>query len=108
MLIAVTRVDDVTQTEWQNQTSNLEEGVRRPKKREVFAQLVEEFKPRMKAQIVEQLDKIGDSSNDSVNVARDQARASIIESLEIHPVSAPEMRKILLDDEDDRSFLTES
>lgn len=105
MLIAVTRVDDVTQTEWQNQTSNLEEGVRRPKKREVFAQLVEEFKPRMKAQIVEQLDKIGDSSNDSVNVARDQARASIIESLEIHPVSAPEMRKILIDDEDDRSFL---
>jgi len=97
MLIAVTRVDDVTQTEWQNQTSTLEEGTPRPKKREVFAQLVEEFKPRMKAQIVEQLGKIGDSSNDSVNEAREQARASIMDSLEIHPVSAPELRKILLE-----------
>jgi GTP-binding protein EngB required for normal cell division len=106
MLIAVTRVDDVTQTEWQNQTFTLEEGAPKPKKREVFAQLVEEFKLRMKSQIVEQLGKIGDSSNESVNEARDQARASIIDSLEIHPVSAPELRKILLDDEDDRPFLT--
>jgi GTP-binding protein EngB required for normal cell division len=105
MLIAVTRVDDVTQSEWQQQITNLEEGASRPRKREVFTQLVEEFKPRMKAQIVEQLDRIEDSSNESVNIARGQARISIIESLEIHPVSAPELRKILLDDEDDRPFL---
>ncbi len=50
--------------------------------------------------------KIGDSSNESVKVAREQARASIIDSLEIHPVSAPELRKLLLDDEEDRPFLT--
>ena len=60
----------------------------------------------MKSQIVEQLGRIGDSSNESVNAARGQARASIMDSLEIHPVSAPELRKILLDDEDDRPFLT--
>ena len=108
MLIAVTRVDDVTQTEWQNLTSNLEEGSPKPKKREVFLRLVDEFKPRMKSQIVEQLGKISDSSNESVNVAREQARRSIIDSLEIHPVSAPELRKILLDDEDDRPFLMNS
>ena len=108
MLIAVTRVDDVAQTEWQNQTSNLEQGEPRPKKRDVFARLVEEFKPRMKAQIVEQLGKIGDSSNETVKFARSQARASIIESLEIHPVSAPELRKLLLDDEEDRPFLTDA
>lgn len=106
MLIAVTRVDDVTQTEWQNLTSTLEEGAPKPKKREVFLHLVDEFKPRMKSQIVEQLGKITDSSNESVNVAREQARRSIIDTLEIHPVSAPELRKILLDDEDDRPFLT--
>jgi len=106
MLIAVTKVDDVTQTEWQNQISILEEGAQRPKKRDVFVQLVEEFKPRMKSQIVEQLGRIGDSSNESVNAARGQARASIMDSLEIHPVSATELRRILLDDEDDRPFLT--
>lgn len=101
MLIAVTRVDDVAQTDWQN----LEPGPDRPKKRDVFSRLVEEFKPRMKDQIIEQLGRIGDSANESVKVARDQARASILDSLEIHPVSAPELRKILLDDEEDRPFL---
>jgi GTP-binding protein EngB required for normal cell division len=107
MLIAVTRVDDVTQTEWENRVAALPKGAPKPRKREVFAQLVEEFKPRMKAQISEQLGKIGESSNDSVNTAREQARASILESLEIHPVSAPELKKLLLEDEDDRAFLSD-
>lgn len=103
MLMAVTRVDDVAQEEWLNFTST--EGVAKPKKREVFERLTGEFKPRMRAQIGEQLSKIGGSSNDAVKTARDQARANILESLEVHPVSAPELRKLLLDDEDDRPFL---
>lgn len=108
MLIAVTRVDDVTQTEWENLVSALPQGAPKPKKREVFARLAEEFKPRMKAQISEQLGKIGESSNESVNTAREQARASILESLEIHPVSAPELKKILVNDDDDRPFLQDA
>lgn len=108
MLIAVTRVDDVTQTEWSDCVLALPQGATRPKKREVFARLVEEFKPRMRAQISEQLGKIGETSNESVNTAREQARASILESLEIHPVSAPELKKILVDDEDDRAFLQDA
>lgn len=98
MLIAVTRVDDVAQTAWQNWDAARGP---RPKKREVFAQTVDEFKPRMRAQITEQLGKIGGSSNASVQAAREQARRSILDSLEIHPVSAPELAKILRDDEDD-------
>lgn len=107
MMIAVTRVDDVTQTEWENQVAALQPGQPKPKKREVFAHLVEDFKPRMRSQISEQLGKIGDSSNESVRAAREQARASILESLQIHPVSAPELKKLLMDDEDDRGFLSD-
>jgi GTP-binding protein EngB required for normal cell division len=107
MLIAVTKVDDVTQTEWEKHVASLDSGSTKPKKREIFARLVEEFKPRMKAQIAQQLGQIGESSNSAVNTAREQARASILESLEIHPVSAPEFKKLLRDDEDDRAFLTE-
>lgn len=107
MLIAVTKVDDVTQTEWEKHVASLDSGSTKPKKREIFARLVEEFKPRMKAQIAQQLGQIGESSNAAVNTAREQARASILESLEIHPVSAPEFKKLLRDDEDDRPFLTE-
>lgn len=98
LLIAVTRVDDVAQTAWQSWDPA--KGPK-PKKREVFAQTVAEFKPRMRAQITDQLGKIGGSSNASVQAAREQARKSILDSLEIHPVSAPELAKILRDDEDD-------
>jgi len=98
MLIAVTRVDDVAQTAWQNWDPS--KGPK-PKKREVFAHTVGEFKPRMQAQITEQLVKIGGSANASVQAAREQARKSILEGLEIHPVSAPELAKILREDEDD-------
>lgn len=107
MLIAVTRVDDVTQTEWEKRVAALQTGQTKPKKREVFAQLVEDFRPRMRSQISEQLGKIGGSSNESVRAAREQARSSILESLQIHPVSAPEFKKILIDDEDDRAFLSD-
>jgi len=103
MLMVVTKADDVAAEEWRNAV--VPEGQAKPKKHEVFTRLVEEFKPRMRAQISEQLLKIVDSENDSVSVARDQARDSILGSLEVHPVSAPELRKILLDDEDDRPFL---
>ncbi len=103
ILIAVTKVDDVAEEEWRNLPAN--ENAPKPKKREVFANLVEAFKPRMRSQISDQLGKIGESSNESVQVAREQARKTILETLQIHPVSAPELRKLLLDDEDDRAFL---
>lgn len=103
MLIAVTKVDDVAGEERRNMAPR-PDGTK-PSKREIFARLIEEFKPRMRSQITEQLGKIGGSDNESVQAAREQARKCILESLEIHPVSAPELRKLLLDDEDDRAFL---
>lgn len=103
MLIAVTKVDDVAGEEWRNMPES-NDGTK-PKKREIFARLIEEFKPRMRSQISEQLGKIGGSDNESVQIAREQACKSILGSLEIHPVSAPELRKILLNDEEDRAFL---
>lgn len=106
MVIAVTKVDDVAAEEWRNLPTT--EGNPKPKKREVFAHLVKEFKSRMRDQIIDQLGRIEGSDNPSVRAARKQACASILESLEIHPVSAPELRKILLDDEDDRPFLQDS
>ena len=50
-------------------------------------------------------DRYGDSGNEAVSTARAAAREQILSTLEIHPVSAPEYRKILLDNEDDRAFL---
>lgn len=103
MLMVVTKADDVAAEEWRNMV--VIDGQPKPKKHEVFTRLVEVFKPRMRDQITEQLLKIGDSGNVSVNAARDQARDTILASLEVHPVSAIELRKLLLDDEDDQPFL---
>lgn len=107
MLIVVTKVDDVANTERANLVANLVPGEPKPKKRDVYMSLVDEFKPRMRAQISEQLKKIGDSQNASVQDARNQAREELLRTLEIHPVSAPEFRRILLDDEDDAPFLSQ-
>jgi len=101
LVIAVTKVDDVASEEYRNS----QDLTPRPKKREIYARLVTEFKLRMKAQITEQLESISGSTNPALEQARSKARATILNDLEIHPVSAPEYRKLLLEDEDDRAFL---
>ena len=107
MLIAVTKVDDVANTERSNRVNDLLPGQPKPSKRDVYLELVEQFKPRMRSQIKDQLLKIGASDNEAVQTARDGARESILQGLEIFPVSAPELRRIIQEDEDDRPFLRE-
>lgn len=101
LVIAVTKVDDVASEEYRN----TQDALPRPKRREIYARLVTEFKSRMKMQIAEQLASLGGSANQALELARSKARETILNDLEIHPVSAPEYRKLLLDDEDDRAFL---
>ncbi len=100
LLIAVTKVDDVANEEW----INIDKSKR---KREVFADLVAGFKTRMRTQILDGLKKIGTTNNQAVDEARELAREKILQTLEIHPVSAPEYRKLLLRDDDDPPFLKE-
>lgn len=101
LVIAVTKVDDVASEEYRN-TQDVSP---RPRRRDIYARLVTDFKMRMKAQITEQLASLGGSANQALEQARTKARETILNDLEIHPVSAPEYRKLLLDDEEDRAFL---
>ena len=103
MLVAVTRVDDVTQSEWSNLVPTDDKP--RPKKSEVFQEKIEEFKPRMKAQFADQLGKMSASDNPDIQRARDQAKNTLLNNLQVFPLSAPEYRKVLVNDEDDKSFL---
>jgi GTP-binding protein EngB required for normal cell division len=106
MMLAVTKVDEVAAEERRNR--QVPEGSPRPPKRQVFDELVGEFKTRMLAQVRDQLAKIGISDNESVHAARQQARDTLLGSLQVHPVSATEYRKLLLRDEDDTSFLSDA
>jgi GTP-binding protein EngB required for normal cell division len=101
MLIVVTKVDDVASECWRNMPPT-----NRPKKRAVYAELVTQFQERMRGQIREQLLKFGSTTNEIVSEARTKARKQILDNLEIHPVSAPEYRKIIIGDEDDTPFLS--
>lgn len=103
MLIAVTRVDDVANEEWAN-TSHISKDSR-PKKRDVFVDRVEAFRPRIREQIKEQLSKLTSSDNEVVQRARQAAVENLLGSLQVHPVSAPEYRRVITGDEEDRSFL---
>jgi gas vesicle protein len=100
LIIAVTKVDDVAEETWRNSPPQ-----GRPRKREIYEKLVTEFETRMRSQVRQQLLLFGSTTNPLVQEARAQARERLLENLQIHPVSAPEYRKIILDDEDDRPFL---
>ena len=103
LLIAVTKVDDVAGEEWRNYS----EDDPRPKKREVYTRLVDQFKTRMRAQLADQLGSIGITQNETVVAALSSAREQILATLDVHPVSATEYRKLLLNDEEERAFLSQ-
>lgn len=100
LFVAITKVDDVSSEEWRNLPP---EG--RPKRRDFFADTRAAFKARMRSQIADQLTSIGVSTNADLASSRSKARDTILQDLQVHPVSAPEYRKILLDDDDDKPFL---
>jgi len=91
IIIAVTKVDDVAAEHWLNFAKE-----DRPKKRVVYDELVVEFKSRMRDQIRDQLLQFGSTTHEIVSEARNKARTRLLDTLEIHPVSAPEYRKIVL------------
>jgi GTP-binding protein EngB required for normal cell division len=104
MLVAVTRVDDTTQSKYH--ASFPDENNKKPKKSELFHELSEEIKVKMKDSFSDQLGKkLKKSENETVQYAREMAKENLLKSLEIFPLSVPEFKKILIDDEEDRSFL---
>ena len=103
LFIVVTKVDDVASQEWRDWSDG---AATKPKRREIYATTVTNFKERMRSQIVDQLGNIGASNNTTLQDARSRAKSSVLDTLQIHPVSAPEYRKILTNNEDDRPFLS--
>jgi GTP-binding protein EngB required for normal cell division/gas vesicle protein len=102
LFVAVTKVDDVATANYMDWPAD---AGARPPKREIYAQVVEKFKSQMRTQIAGQLEELSGSSTALMENARLIARETILRDLQIFPVSAPEYRKLLLEDEDERPFL---
>jgi GTP-binding protein EngB required for normal cell division len=101
LLLVITRVDDVALEEWSQQPKDL-----RPKKRVVFSQLVERMREQMRTQAAQQLQKLSDvpTESEAIRTARQSAATHVLENLQVHPVSAPEYRRLQVEDEEDPSF----
>ncbi|MBK8803321.1 MAG: hypothetical protein IPN71_14930 [Fibrobacteres bacterium] len=109
MLVAVTKVDDVAEAEWQK--LELGEDGRRPKKKvEVYEEIVGQFLSKMKEQVTQQLAKLSESAgmDAEVKAVSKEARENILKELEIHPLSAPEYQKLLKDDEENAPRILKS
>ena len=78
MLIAVTKVDDVATEHWRNLPSE-----NRPRKATVYAELVQQFRIRMREQVKDQLQQFGSTSHGIVNDARAEPATRLLSSLEI-------------------------
>ncbi|QVL33864.1 dynamin family protein [Telmatocola sphagniphila] len=78
------------------------------KKREHFADVRSKSIEHIRHQLRSQLEEVWASDD----VTRERTRKGVIETilagLQVHPVSAPQYRKLLEADEDDRAFISES
>ncbi len=105
MLLAVTRVDDVANEmhaneAYYNDNANDDNDTRLS---EIFLQLCAELKVRMRQQVTDQLSANYDNYDDeqqaadeTLQEARNKAKENVLKSLQIHPVSAPQMRELIL------------
>lgn len=79
---------------------------REKKKREHFSGVCEESIQRIKDQLRPQLHAIWSSRDEQVGQAQRSVIDGILESLQVHPVSAVQYRKSLERDEDDVAFIS--
>lgn len=105
LLLTVTHVDDIAEEEWRNQEVDAED---RPpfSKAQQFAATQDRLRDGLRNQFSQLMEAFAPSdSGELVLRARKAAVASILEQLEVHPVSALQYRKVLMDNDDDRPFL---
>ena len=100
LVVAVTKVDEVAEAEFEKYLDLPRE--ERPRKADLYAQKVQEMVQGIRSQTATQLASLQDSSNSDLAEARAAARDQLLGHLQVHPISAPDYRRILADDDDDR------
>lgn len=99
LIVAVTKIDDIASSRYETDKSR--------KKWQHFAEVCAECIPKISNQIREQLTAVWASEHQTLDDVQTQVVANILASLQVYPVSSVQYRKILAQDEDDKSFLVE-
>lgn len=100
LMVAVTHADKIAEQEY------LDNKQRFPQKRkaEYLAEIFDKVSARIRSQVEEQLTKVWKFST-GLSETKAEVLQGIIANLQVYPVSAPEYRKFLLDDEDSKAFI---
>ena len=98
LLVAVVRVDDVAEEDWRQDRTRT--------KRTHFAEVCSKFLPTIREQVRQQLEAVW-PSDQGVGETRRQILDNILNTLQIHPLSAIQFRKALANDEEDLPFITD-
>lgn len=105
LVLAVTRVDDLATEGWYNLEPD-EEGRRPQSKAQVFEGLRADLQHGIHQQFERALESfVNSEASEDIRRGREATREKILRSLEVHPVSAIEFRRLLAKNEDDAPFL---
>ncbi len=100
LIIAVTRIDDIADDEYTKDKAKPKK-----KKREHFAIAQEKSRHHVLNQIRSKLEEAWSLAGEGVSGIKRTVIETIIERMSIFPVSAPQYRKCLAQDEDDPAFI---
>jgi hypothetical protein len=96
VIVAVTRIDDIANTRYQNDKSK--------RRYEHFLETSAEIRDRLRSDMQRQLNDLWLQPEESTE-ARKKVIQNLLAALQVHPISAPEYTRLVAQDEDDRAFL---
>ena len=99
LLVTMVRIDDIAESNYARDKTR--------SKRVHFADVCTKSTPMIREQIRQQLESVW-SSNQGLGETQRQVLDNILNTLQVHPLSAIQYRKALAQDEDDRPFITEA
>jgi GTP-binding protein EngB required for normal cell division len=100
LMVAVTHADKIAEQEYLDNKSRFPQ----KRKAEYLAEVFEKVSSRIRCQVEEQLTKVWKFST-GLSETKTEVLQGIIANLQVFPVSAPEYRKLLLQDEDSVAFI---
>jgi predicted GTPase len=103
LAVAVVRVDEAASASWQNERAVNRQTAR--KWSQHFAESCQKAVVMVRHQVRAELQKLVNSGGEDTRVDREALMARVLETLQVHPVSAPEYRAFLVADEEVRAHI---
>lgn len=100
LMVAVTHADKIAEQEYLDNRSRFPE----KRRADYLAEVFQKVSSRIRSQVEEQLTKVWKFST-GLSETKAEVLQGIIANLQVYPVSAPEYRKLLVNDEDSRAFI---